>query len=35
MLTSLSFADGDIITIVLAYGVGTFAARWALARRGG
>jgi uncharacterized membrane protein YedE/YeeE len=35
MLTSLSFADADIITIVLAYGVGTFAARWALARRGG
>lgn len=32
MLTSLSFADAGIITIVASYAVGTFAARWCLAR---
>ena len=32
MLTSLSFADGSIVTIVVAYVVGTFATKWGLAR---
>lgn len=32
MLTSLSFADGAILTIVAAYVVGTFAAKWGLAK---
>jgi len=32
MLTSLSFADGSIVTIVAAYVVGTFATKWGLAR---
>jgi len=33
MIASLSFADSDIITVVIAFVVGTFAARWVLARR--
>lgn len=32
MLTSLSFANMDIVTIVAAYLVGTFATRWVLNR---
>jgi hypothetical protein len=32
MITSLSFADSDIITVVLAFVVGTFATRWVLVR---
>ncbi len=32
MLTSLSFADGAILTIVGSYAVGTFATRWWLLR---
>lgn len=32
MLTSLSFANTDIVTVVLAYVVGTFATKWGLAR---
>lgn len=32
MLTSLSFADGSIVTIVVAYVVGTFVTKWGLAR---
>ncbi len=32
MLTSLSFANSDILTIVAAYLVGTLATKWALAR---
>ncbi|GAA0794039.1 YeeE/YedE family protein [Marinobacterium sediminicola] len=33
MITSLSFADSDIITVVAAFIVGTFASRWILAHR--
>lgn len=33
MITSLSFADSDIITVVAAFIVGTFASRWVLAHR--
>jgi uncharacterized membrane protein YedE/YeeE len=33
MIASLSFADSDIVTVVIAFVVGTFAARWVLARR--
>ncbi|MBR9829920.1 MAG: YeeE/YedE family protein [Oceanospirillales bacterium] len=33
MLTSLSFANSDIVTVVLAFVVGTFATRWVLAHR--
>ncbi|MBV0931796.1 YeeE/YedE family protein [Marinobacterium weihaiense] len=33
MLTSLSFADSDILTVVAAFVVGTFATRWHLAHR--
>jgi len=32
MITSLSFADSDILTVVMAFVVGTFAARWVLHR---
>lgn len=32
MITSLSFADSDILTVFAAFVVGTFAARWVLAR---
>ncbi len=32
MLTSLSFADSQILTIVAAYVVGTFITKWGLAR---
>lgn len=32
MITSLSFADSDILTVVIAFVVGTFAARWVLHR---
>lgn len=32
MLTSLSFADGGIVTIVVAYLVGTFITKWGLTR---
>ncbi len=32
MITSLSFADSDILTVVMAFVVGTFAARWVLRR---
>lgn len=34
MLTSLSFASIDILTIVVAYLVGTLVTKWALARAG-
>lgn len=33
MITSLSFADSDIITVLLAFIVGTFVTRWVLARQ--
>lgn len=33
MITSLSFADSDILTVVAAFVVGTFASRWVLAHR--
>lgn len=33
MLTSLSFADNDILTVVAAFVVGTFATRWVLAHQ--
>lgn len=33
MITSLSFADSDILTVVAAFAVGTFLSRWILARR--
>lgn len=32
MLTSLSFADSSILTIVAAYVVGTFSTKWSLAK---
>ncbi len=32
MITSLSFADSDILTVVMAFVVGTSAARWVLHR---
>lgn len=32
MITSLSFADSDILTVVMAFVVGTFATRWVLHR---
>ncbi|QSR35175.1 YeeE/YedE family protein [Marinobacterium iners] len=32
MITSLSFADSDILIVVMAFVVGTFAARWVLHR---
>lgn len=34
MLASLSFADSDILTVLGAFIVGTFASRWVLAHRG-
>lgn len=33
MITSLSFADSDILTVLGAFVVGTFVARWVLAHR--
>jgi uncharacterized protein len=34
MITSLSFVDSDILTIVMAYVIGTLATRWWLVRAG-
>ncbi|SEG87473.1 DUF6691 family protein [Marinobacterium lutimaris] len=34
MITSLSFANSDILTVFAAFVVGTFATRWMLAHRG-
>jgi len=34
MITSLSFADSDILTVLAAFVVGTFIARWVLHRLG-
>jgi len=34
MITSLSFADSDIITVLLSFLAGTFAVRWLLHRQG-
>ncbi len=33
MITSLSFADSDILTVIAAFVVGTFISRWLLAHR--
>lgn len=34
MITSLSFGNSDILTVIAAFVVGTFITRWVLARRG-
>lgn len=34
MITSLSFADADILTVLLSFLAGTFAVRWVLHRQG-
>ncbi|MDF2182065.1 YeeE/YedE family protein [Neptuniibacter sp. CAU 1671] len=34
MITSLSFANADILTVFVAFVVGTFISRWVLAHRG-
>lgn len=34
MITSLSFADSDIVTVLLSFAVGTFAVRYVLHRMG-
>ncbi len=34
MLTSLSFANSDILTVTAAFLVGTFVTRWVISRRG-